>query len=199
MTDGRTDSRQKEDSGPEAATERDSVSVDRHTHDTAQTDQHSHHVSNQSFLQAQKRRRELYSFLTQFVPNSQASWLSKCHAVHSKQQQKLNKTTNKHTKSTHKGVKSHSQQSPSKIIKQQTNKHTKSTRKGVNQRSKYSTQVQLRPESPTVTLTWHACQYKVHKLHQRYIQKKKFKINVALRPTETVRSLTKEELRRHSS
>ena len=26
-----------------------------------------------------------------------------------------------------------------------------------------------RPESPTVTLTWHASKYKVQKLHQRYI------------------------------
>ena len=45
-----------------------------------------------------------------------------------------------------------------------------STNKGVNSRSKYITQVQQqRPESPTVTLTWHTCKYKVHKLHQRYI------------------------------
>ena len=45
-----------------------------------------------------------------------------------------------------------------------------STDKGVNQRSKYVTQAQQqRPESPTVTLTWHACKYKVHKLHQTYI------------------------------
>ena len=37
-------------------------------------------------------------------------------------------------------------------------------------RSKYRTQVQQqRPESPTVTLTWHACKYKVHKHHHRYI------------------------------
>ena len=28
---------------------------------------------------------------------------------------------------------------------------------------------QQRPESPTVTLTWHASKYKVHKLHQGYI------------------------------
>ena len=28
---------------------------------------------------------------------------------------------------------------------------------------------QQRPEWPTVTLTWHACKYKVHKLHQMYI------------------------------
>ena len=44
--------------------------------------------------------------------------------------------------------------------------------KGVNWRSKYVTQVQLGPESPTITLTWvnlHECKYKVHKLHQRYI------------------------------
>ena len=41
-----------------------------------------------------------------------------------------------------------------------------STHKGGNQRSKYVTQVQQqRPESPMVTLTWHACKYKVHKLH----------------------------------
>ena len=26
-----------------------------------------------------------------------------------------------------------------------------------------------RPESPTVTLTWHACKYKVYKLYQKYI------------------------------
>ena len=32
-----------------------------------------------------------------------------------------------------------------------------------------------RPESPTVTFTWHASKYKVHKLHQRYILKKKKK------------------------
>ena len=32
------------------------------------------------------------------------------------------------------------------------------------------TQIQhQKPEWPTVTLTWHACKYKVHKLHQRYI------------------------------
>ena len=38
-----------------------------------------------------------------------------------------------------------------------------STNKGVKQRSKYVTQVQQqRPESPMVTLTWHACKYKVH-------------------------------------
>ena len=40
----------------------------------------------------------------------------------------------------------------------------------VNQRSKDVTQTQeQRPESPTVTLTWHASKYKVHNLHQRYI------------------------------
>ena len=45
-----------------------------------------------------------------------------------------------------------------------------SAHKGVNQPSKYATQAQQqRPESPTVTLTWHACKYKVQKLHQRYI------------------------------
>ena len=41
---------------------------------------------------------------------------------------------------------------------------------GVNLRSKYVTQVQQqRPESPTVTFTWHAYKYKVHKLYQRCI------------------------------
>ena len=45
-----------------------------------------------------------------------------------------------------------------------------STNKGVNLRSKYVTYVQQqRPESPTVTLTWHACKYKVHTFQQRYI------------------------------
>ena len=43
--------------------------------------------------------------------------------------------------------------------------HAESTHKGVNQPSKYATPVQQqRPELPTVTLTWHACKYKVHKL-----------------------------------
>ena len=42
--------------------------------------------------------------------------------------------------------------------------------KGVNYRSKYVTQVQQqRPESPSVTLTWHACKHKVHILHHRYM------------------------------
>ena len=45
-----------------------------------------------------------------------------------------------------------------------------STNKGVNLCSKYITWVQQqKPESSTVTLTWNACKYKVHKLHQRYI------------------------------
>ena len=46
-----------------------------------------------------------------------------------------------------------------------------STLKGVNQRSKAVTQTpqQHRSDSPTVTLTWHASRYKVHKLHQRYL------------------------------
>ena len=57
--------------------------------------------------------------------------------------------------------------------KQTQSAHAESTNKGVNWRSKYVTQVQQqrqqqRPESPTVTLTWYAFKYKVHKLHQRY-------------------------------
>ena len=44
------------------------------------------------------------------------------------------------------------------------------THKGGHQRLKQVTQVQQqRPESPTVTLTWHARKSKVHKLRQKYI------------------------------
>ena len=43
------------------------------------------------------------------------------------------------------------------------------THRGVNQHSKDITQTQQqRPESPTVTLTWHARKYKGHKLHRRH-------------------------------
>ena len=45
-----------------------------------------------------------------------------------------------------------------------------STHKGVNQRLTGIAQ-QQRPQSPTVTLTWHLHKYKVRKLHQRYILK----------------------------
>ena len=38
-----------------------------------------------------------------------------------------------------------------------------STHNGVNKRSKHATKVQQRPESSTVSLTWHVCKYKVHK------------------------------------
>ena len=44
-----------------------------------------------------------------------------------------------------------------------------STHKGINKRLKYVTQAQRRPEWPTVILTWHACKYKIHELHLRYI------------------------------
>ena len=45
-----------------------------------------------------------------------------------------------------------------------------STHKGVKQRSKDATQrQQQRPQSLTVTFTWHAGKYEVHKLHERYI------------------------------
>ena len=51
--------------------------------------------------------------------------------------------------------------------KERERKKEDSTSKGLNQRSKDVTQVQQqRPKSPTVTLTWHACKYKVHKLHR---------------------------------
>ena len=56
----------------------------------------------------------------------------------------------------------------------QSHNKAESTHKGNNQRSKYVTQVrQQRPESHRITLTWHACKYKVHKLHQSYILKLK--------------------------
>ena len=46
-----------------------------------------------------------------------------------------------------------------------------STRNGVTLCAIYVTLVQQqRPESPTVTLTWHARKYKVHKLHQSCIR-----------------------------
>ena len=38
-----------------------------------------------------------------------------------------------------------------------------------NHRSKDGTQTQQRPESPTVTVTWHASKCSVQKLHHRYI------------------------------
>ena len=45
-----------------------------------------------------------------------------------------------------------------------------SANKGVNKLSKDVTQTQQqRSESPTVTLTWRASKYKVHKFHQSYI------------------------------
>ena len=45
-----------------------------------------------------------------------------------------------------------------------------STHKGVNLRPKDVTQAQQqRPRYPTVTLTWHASKYSVHKLHQRIL------------------------------
>ena len=47
--------------------------------------------------------------------------------------------------------------------------NAQSAHKGVNQRPKAVTQTQQqRPESPTVTLTWHASKFKVPKLHQMY-------------------------------
>ena len=43
---------------------------------------------------------------------------------------------------------------------------------GFSDLNQYVTQVQQRrPKLPMVTLTWHVCKYKVHKLHQRYILK----------------------------
>ena len=52
----------------------------------------------------------------------------------------------------------------------------KSTKKGAIQRSKDVIQAQQQtPASPTVTLTWNASKYKVHKRHERYIVKKKKK------------------------
>ena len=51
--------------------------------------------------------------------------------------------------------------------------------KEVNWRSKDVTQTEKqRLESPTVTLTWHASKYKVHKFHQRYILVSRFGLAV---------------------
>ena len=51
-----------------------------------------------------------------------------------------------------------------------TNYHAESIHKGVALISARETSYkQQRHESPTVTLTWHACKYKVYKHHQRYI------------------------------
>ena len=41
-----------------------------------------------------------------------------------------------------------------------------SAHKGVNKWSKEATQTQQRPESPTVTLTWHASKYKICRCSQ---------------------------------
>ena len=53
---------------------------------------------------------------------------------------------------------------------QKHNRKNQHTRELISVRNTSAAQVQLqqqRPESPTVTLTWHACKYKVHKHHQR--------------------------------
>ena len=71
-------------------------------------------------------------------------------------------------------------------------KTAQSTHKAVNKRSKDNTQIQQqRPESPTITLTWHACKYKVRKLHQRYILKNGCPL-VALYPTFQAHLATQE-------
>ena len=70
----------------------------------------------------------------------------------------------------------------------------KSTHSGVNLCSKYIPQVQQqRPELPTVTLTWHACKYKVHKLHQRYIN---FQGSLSTEPNSDWSSKTSKALKR---
>ena len=47
---------------------------------------------------------------------------------------------------------------------------------------------QQRPESPTVTLTWHMSKYKIHKLHQRYILKSiKQWLNKSINPNKQER------------
>ena len=43
--------------------------------------------------------------------------------------------------------------------------------KGVNSHLKDATQTKQRPQSPTVVLTWHVSEYKVHKLHQIHTHK----------------------------
>ena len=57
---------------------------------------------------------------------------------------------------------------------QKHNRKNQHTRELISVRNTSAAQVQLqqqRPESPTVTLTWRACKYKIHKLHQRYLLK----------------------------
>ena len=54
-------------------------------------------------------------------------------------------------------------------------KHRNNTQPRINTQGRISarqtiTQTpQQRPETPVLTLNWHASKYKVHKLHQRYI------------------------------
>ena len=48
-----------------------------------------------------------------------------------------------------------------------------------------NTSTKQRHESATVTLTWHACKYKVHKLHQRYISKGTERYQTNFVPNET--------------
>ena len=45
------------------------------------------------------------------------------------------------------------------------------TRELISEKKKITQAQQQRPESPTVTLTWHASKYKVHKLHQRRLDR----------------------------
>ena len=47
-----------------------------------------------------------------------------------------------------------------------------------------------RPELPTVTLTWHVCEYKVHKLHQRYILKVRHVPQISLKSVKRVHVTT---------
>ena len=50
------------------------------------------------------------------------------------------------------------------------NLHVETTHKGIKQHSKGITQTQQQRHAvPTVTLTWHASNYKGHKIHHRYI------------------------------
>ena len=83
------------------------------------------------------------------------------------QQNKAKRRQQQQNKSFHLDVDTYFCMQQNKAKRQQ--QQQQQTHKGVNSRSKCVTQVQQqRPESSTVTLTWHACTYSVHKLRQRY-------------------------------
>ena len=63
----------------------------------------------------------------------------------------------------------HDIDTPSHQVRFKMNQHTRELISARNTKHKYNKKDLIK--SPRVTLTWHACKYKVHKLHQRYILK----------------------------